>query len=518
MPKVTRNVFVSTNNHTEITPVTRSEKAVSRSAVTINRSEKQTKSDTQRNTVTRQPVTRQPQSRTTTIVTQREQKTNPVRENMVKKTPEVRKPESRTTTTVTRQTEERAPVQTKTVTRSDVFSGHSPDGRQREKTKEKRVIHRPDSERSIARDTDRRKSGTNININKNINISRDPIASNIGHSRRPVIRKSGYSSADYRDPGLNRRGRHDIKITKHVDFHSERHGRYPGRIFSRITWPSYTYKIYYNWGPNWVFRYYRPYYHRKYVFVSIGGYWPSYSYVRYYWYGWHPYTWYGCYPTAYQVSSPTYNYYTYNNYYYDNVSAVSTAGNYWNTLPAVDQTTFEDVRQRLAEQAAQQPQAETLVDKFFADGVEAFENEDYTKAASAFADAISLDPNDVVLPFAYVQALFAAEQYSKATDILRLALAAMPADEQGLFFPRGLYKDEDILLSQTEQLKTRTETFAYDLDMSLLLGYQYIGVENYQEARHWLNHAAQYKYNKEATTILLKLLDLLEEQQAEASV
>ena len=40
--------------------------------------------------------------------------------------------------------------------------------------------------------------------------------------------------------------------------------------------------------------YYYPSYHRKYLFVSLGGYWPySYRYQRYYWYGCHPYYWYG---------------------------------------------------------------------------------------------------------------------------------------------------------------------------------------------------------------------------------
>jgi len=531
MPKVTRNVFVSKNNHTKVTPVTRSTKTVPRSTVTINHPKKRTGNDIKINTVTRKTVTKKPvvsqsKNRTSTIVTQRKQKTNPVWQNKTTKTPVVRQPKNRTTRTVIRQKEEKAPARTKTITRSEtltpahmekrpdairttktrsgLFSNRLTDKHRENKTIEKQ-IHRPDQKKSTT------------NLNKNINITKNIVTANREHSPRPVIRKSRHSSDSQRSSRLNRRDRHDIKVTKYVDFHRVKHGRYPGKIFNRIIWPKYSYKIFYNWGPHRIYRYYRPYYHRKYVFVSLGGYWPSYRYARYYWYGWHPYTWYGCYPTAYQISSPTYSYYTYNNYYYDSGSTSSTAGYYSDALPAVDHTTFEDVRQRLAEQAAQQPQAETLVDKFFADGVEAFENEDYQKAAAAFADAISLDPNDVVLPFAYVQALFAAEQYAKAADILRLALAAMPADQQGLFFPRGLYNDENILLTQIEQLKTRTETFAYDLDMSLLLGYQYLGVENYEQARYWLNHAEQYQYNKEAATTLLKLLDMLQEQQTETS-
>jgi hypothetical protein len=59
-------------------------------------------------------------------------------------------------------------------------------------------------------------------------------------------------------------------------------------------WPSYYFGVWYNWGPYWSLSYVHPYYHRKYVFVSLGGWWPTnYRYVRYYTYGYHPYDWYG---------------------------------------------------------------------------------------------------------------------------------------------------------------------------------------------------------------------------------
>jgi len=84
----------------------------------------------------------------------------------------------------------------------------------------------------------------------------------------------------------------------------------PGSSGRRIGVP-----VYYDCGPWFGFRYVYPYYHRKYIFISLGGYWPfDYCYARYYWYGCHPYYWYGYYPVAQEVQGDTYNYYTYNYY------------------------------------------------------------------------------------------------------------------------------------------------------------------------------------------------------------
>jgi hypothetical protein len=299
--------------------------------------------------------------------------------------------------------------------------------------------------------------------------------------------------------------------------------RYPGRrpnsIFRRIVWRNYGYPIYYRHGPDLFVQYVRPAYHRKYVFVSFGTYWPAYySNLRYYWYGLYPYSWYGCYPTAYEVGSDTYNYYTYNTYNYDySTSQDYTTSEYPGPLEGVDEKTFEDVRQRLDQQRQQQPEEKTLTDKFFEDGVTAFEQEDYDTAAKAFADAIALEPNDLILPFAYVQALFASEQYSRAADNLRSALEQMPAEEQGLFFPRGLYGDDEILFGQIDDLQSKAETFTFDPDMSLLLGYQLIGVERNDEARQWLERASQFEINEDSAVILLDLLDKLEEQSESTS-
>ena len=302
-------------------------------------------------------------------------------------------------------------------------------------------------------------------------------------------------------------GRHKTSggttIINNIRYENKIIGRNPHSIYSRIVWPSYRYRVHYYNGPSVICRYIRPKYHRKYIFVSYNGCWPGYyRYARYYYYGWHPYRWYGCYPTAYQVSGPDYNYYTYNTNYYSNDSGYGAT--------PIDHTTFEDVRRKLAEQAAENPDPETLADQLFEQGVTAFEQGDYTAAAQSFADAIALEPNDLIMPFAYTQALFACEQYFKAAEILRLGLIKMPADEQGLYFPRGLYSQDDILINQVDVLDKKAKLFYYDPDMPLLLGYQYIGIEKYEQAREWLNKAQKYEINQSTVAILTKLLNYIE--------
>ena len=283
--------------------------------------------------------------------------------------------------------------------------------------------------------------------------------------------------------------------------------RYPRRIFHRVVWPEYRHIVYYNWGPYFTFRYVHPYHHRKYIFVGLGGFWPvEYRYIRYYWYGCHPYSWCGHYPSAYQVKGDTYNYYTYN--YYDNDNAApsqATSG-----IKPVDHTTFADVREKLARQSAGEPSDQTLADSYFEDAVKAFEKGDYDIAVDKFAEAVNLEPDDMVLPFAYVQALFADEQYSKAAEVLREAIGKLPPDQEGVFFPRGLYPDDDILFEQIDHLAEKADLHYFDGDLQLLLGYQLLGVEKLDQAIEPLQRARLEPANKDAAALLLNLLKKIE--------
>ena len=249
-----------------------------------------------------------------------------------------------------------------------------------------------------------------------------------------------------------------------------------------------------------------PYHHRKYLFVSLGGYWPvHYRYMRYYWYPSHAYDWYGYQPIAREVQGDTYNYYTYN-YYGDGAtdSALTTQD-----LTTVDENTFADVRAKLAAQA-EAPDAQTLADTYFEEAVKAFEAGDYSTAADKFAEATDLAPDDKILPFAHVQALFADKKYLHAAVVLREALAKVPAEEEGVFYPRGLYPEEDTLFEQIDQLAEAVPLRGFDPDLQLLLGYQLLGVGSIEEAAEPLQQASLNPANATSAKILLDLLEKIE--------
>ena len=231
------------------------------------------------------------------------------------------------------------------------------------------------------------------------------------------------------------------------------------------------------------------------MFISLGGYWPlGYSYTRYYWYGCHPYNWYGYYPIAREVRSPSYNYYTYN-YYSDGDGGYQPA-----------QTVNSEIFENLAEQTAE-PQQPTLADVYFEEAVKAFEVAQYNTAAMKFAKAVELAPEDMILPFAYGQALLASQQYSKAAEVLRGALAKVSPEKEGVFFPRGLYPDEESLLKQIDMLAERAAQFSFDADLQLLLGYQLLGIGQHDRAVEPLMNAGRDLDNAKAAAVLMELLE-----------
>ncbi len=283
---------------------------------------------------------------------------------------------------------------------------------------------------------------------------------------------------------------------------------YFGSLCHRIIWPGYSFRVSYSWGGDWSFCYVYPYYHRKYVFVSLGGYWPiGYGYVRYYWYPWHIYRWYGYYPVARELDYGVDNYYTYNYYNYYGSSS--------SDIPYVDETTFADVRAKLAQQAAEEPAEATLADTYFEEAVKAFEFGSYGYAADKFAEAMKLAPDDIILPFAYVQALFAAESYPEAAEALREALEKISPEKEGVFYPRGLYSDEEALFEQIDKLSDKAKLYTFDADLQLLLGYQLLGVGDNDEAEEHLLKASEDMTNAPSAMTLLELLAKIRHQEME---
>ena len=285
-------------------------------------------------------------------------------------------------------------------------------------------------------------------------------------------------------------------------FHVYRDRR--NRLCHRVIRPRFHLGLCYNFGRRIAFKRFYPYYQRRYVFVSIGGYWPyHYTYRRYYWYPCHLYYWHGYHPVARLIPHDNYNYYVYNYYGYGTEGYDSSG-----SLEPVDHTTFEDIRRKI--EADKGPAPETLSDIYFDQAVKAFEKGDYKLAAEKLARAMRESPEDTILPFALAQALMADEKYEDAVLVLRAAIANMPEDEPGVFFPRGLYKDENILFEQIERLGQRAEAAPADFDLQFLLGYQLLGAGNAEEAVDPLRKAAADPQNKAAATVLLELAqDLL---------
>ncbi|MHC4355108.1 MAG: tetratricopeptide repeat protein [Planctomycetota bacterium] len=274
---------------------------------------------------------------------------------------------------------------------------------------------------------------------------------------------------------------------------------YYDRLRYRTIWPRYSCLVGYHHGLSFSFRYFHPYYHRRYMFISLGGYWPlSYRHRRYYWYGHHPYHWYGYYPIAREVRTGSYNYYTYNYYNNDTGHVAET-----------------DVFENLAEQAAE-PDETTLVDVYFEEAVKVFEAGRYDQAVEKFARAMELAPDDMVLPFAYSQALVANGQYSQAAEVLRAALAKVSPEKEGVFYPRGLYAKEETLLAQIDDLAEKADLFSSDADLQLLLGYQLLGLGHADQAVAPLMFASKDMVNANAASVLLQLLEKIKTSNSEA--
>ena len=335
-----------------------------------------------------------------------------------------------------------------------------------------------------------------------------------GISKRDRERYEGGTPGSH-NSGRGAYGRYERPHIKRGEHHGyQRFGYYPSRIFYPVVWSSYYYPVYYDFGPYSTFRYVYPYYHRKYVFVSLGGYWPiDYGYLRYYRYGCHPYDWYGYYPLAYEGGSDADSYYTYNtyNYYDDDASEPSSVYQENSEAGETPVEDSNDLRTELPEEPAKEPQEETLADRYFEKGVAAFEGGDYDLAASSFEDATRLEPEDMVLPFAYVQALLADQQYEKAAETLRSAVKELPPDQAGVFFPRGLYSDDEILFGHIDRLATQSKLNPYNSDLQLLLGYQFLGVGKYDQAEEPLRKASLDHASKPSSQVMLSLLEKLKE-------
>lgn len=282
----------------------------------------------------------------------------------------------------------------------------------------------------------------------------------------------------------------------------------------QMIWPSYRFGVWYRHGLDWSVQFVYPFYHRKYVFVSLDGWWPSdYAYARYDWYGWHPYEWYGYYPVAREVQSDTVNYYTYNYYGADPGEGALGPTQSIYGIPLEDLAPgAQDLTQG---QGASKPSEPTGTDVGFEEGVKAFEAEQYANAVECFRQVVAIDRDDRVAPFAYAQALFADGRYPDAAEALRQALVPDPTQAaRGVFYPRGLYKDEETLYEHIDRLMDQVENSPQEADLQLLMGYHLLGIGEVDQALAPLQKAGQEPKNAQAVGLLMDLARRITEKTA----
>ncbi len=266
------------------------------------------------------------------------------------------------------------------------------------------------------------------------------------------------------------------------------------RLYYHMIWPSTCLKLSYGFGSSRYLHNIYPYYHRKYVFVSVGGHWPAHhNRMRYHWYGWHPHQWYGYDPVPRQVN----NYYTYN--YVDSPTSA----------PLMDIT---------AQSAPTPPPYQGPADQRFSEAVIAFEEGKYAISANLFRQAMLLDREDIIMPFAYAQALFADREYLLAVLALRDALSRISPHENSIFYPRGLYKLDDDLFRQIDELMIATDKAPFDRNLKLLLGYHLLGVGETETAAAYLQEASRTPQNASGASVLLALVAQVREAEKQAEV
>jgi thioredoxin-like negative regulator of GroEL len=178
---------------------------------------------------------------------------------------------------------------------------------------------------------------------------------------------------------------------------------------------------------------------------------------------------------------------------------------YYNAAPQGEE--LNKAHKKLEENAPAKPAEETQADRDFEAAVKSFNAGDYATATAKFHEAMQLAPEDIVVPFAYVQALFADGQYQQAAEALREALQKSSPEQEGVFYPRGLYSDESVLNKQIEELSEAVGKNPVDTRMRLLLGYQLLGTGKLDEAAGHLENAKLNSYTNRAATQLIDVLE-----------
>ncbi|MHC4913419.1 MAG: hypothetical protein ACYTE5_10560, partial [Planctomycetota bacterium] len=168
---------------------------------------------------------------------------------------------------------------------------------------------------------------------------------------------------------------------------------------------------------------------------------------------------------------------------------------------------FSDVREKVQAQQGEDTARKERVNTYLDSVAEAFAAGDYVEASSRAFDAVQNEPDDAVLPFIYTQSLFAHSRYTRAAAVLRKALSNIDPETQEIYYPLGLYPDENLLTEQIETLANAVQAEPDNADLQILLGYQLLGADRLDQAGEALREAQNDYVNRDAAWILMEVLE-----------
>jgi hypothetical protein len=212
---------------------------------------------------------------------------------------------------------------------------------------------------------------------------------------------------------------------------------------------------------------------------------------------------------GYYYGSPWYGYYPYYDYYPYGYSYGTGGNSYYNTYNYYTNPIVG------TENGAGAAGSTTSADNYFNEGVRMFGNGNFTFAAEKFKAAMSLVPQDKVLPFAYAQAVFASGDYVTAATAVRDAVARITPETEGIFYPRRMYSSDVVIQHQIKALAGAVQMNENNASLQLLLGYNELGIGELDKAEAALKIASTDQANGPTATALLKLVAKLRTAGAE---
>jgi hypothetical protein len=218
---------------------------------------------------------------------------------------------------------------------------------------------------------------------------------------------------------------------------------------------------------------------------------------RYYYYSL-PYRYY------YYPSSVVYEYHHYNpdSSYYSSTDQYQPDDSYQSESQYETQQQYEE-----------QPPAD--IDQRLDRIAESFASGDFFNAVYYSRRAAEQYPEDVPLKFVYAQSLMADNDYHRAAQALRQALDASDIENEGVFFPFGIYPNDQALNAHIDKLKQKVGYEPSNSSYQLLLGYELLGTEQSEDAKEALEKAKTNLENEKYADMLLNILERSKESISE---